>query len=129
MIKTVLVVEDELNLANMYKIAFELENFEVEVAIDGVSAIAKMLQFAPDLVLLDIMMPNVNGFEFLQAIRKNSALQPKILINSNLDQLDDKETALSLGADSYLCKSNYTAREVVDIVKNYNKSKKWVLEL
>ena len=125
MIKTVLVVEDESPLANMYKIAFELKNIEVDIASDGASAIAKVLRFKPDLVLLDIMMPKVNGFEFLQAIRKNSSLQPQIVVNSNLEQKDDEQTATDLGANFYLRKSKYTAREIVSKVENYNETGKW----
>jgi len=112
--KKVLIIEDEEALSNMYRIAFELDGFEVAIAENGLDALVKMTKFAPSLILLDIMMPKFNGFEFLLKLKElNKKKSFKIIVNSNLEQRNAERKATALGADFYLRKSCYTAVEIV----------------
>lgn len=116
--KKILVVEDDEDLNLMYKIAFKKRGFQVETALNGIEGITAAVTFQPDLILLDIMMPQMNGYEVIEAMRKNSSMDTIIVINSNLEQEKDLEKALSIGANYYLRKSQYTAFQVVDMVAN-----------
>lgn len=124
MSKKVLLVEDNIDLCDIYKLAFEDKDYEVALANNGMSAISLMETFKPDVVLLDIMMPYVSGYDFLKQVRSqdkdNAAL---IVVNSNLVQEEDVKKAKDLGADEYLKKSEYTPREVVNKVDDFLKAK------
>jgi DNA-binding response OmpR family regulator len=111
--KKVLIIEDNLDLQDIYRINFEAEDFLVEVSDDGMDGIIKMLDKSPDIIILDIMMPKVNGFELLQTIKNQSSLHIPTIVCSNLNSKDDEEKAFELGADLYLRKSDYEWDEIV----------------
>lgn len=115
----ILIIEDNQDLNDMFKIAFEAEGFDVEIALEGLTGVTKAVEFKPDVILLDIMMPQMDGFETLEAIRKNTSLDTVIIINSNLE--DDKKVlqAKQMGALDYLKKAEYTPMETVDKVKGF----------
>ena len=113
--KKILIVEDNLDLSDMYKIAFESKGFEIAVCSNGINAVSQVDTFQPDVVLLDIMMPFVSGLDFLKTIRSKGN-SVKIIVNSNLGQDSDIEKATELGADKYLKKADHTPFEVVEIV-------------
>lgn len=115
--KKILIVEDNEDLVNMFKIAFEEKGYTVEFSLNGIDGIAKAAEFKPDVVLLDIMMPQMNGFDFLKALKNNTSLKTKVVVNSNLEQEKDAEKAKELGADLYLKKSEYTPFQVVEEVE------------
>ncbi len=111
--KKILIVDDNEDLNEMFEIAFEGAGFEVKSAFEGLSAIDIAVKFKPDIILLDIMMPQMNGYEFLVAIRKNTSLRTLIVINSNLEQDADLIKAKELKAVEYLKKSEYSPSECV----------------
>jgi DNA-binding response OmpR family regulator len=113
----VLIVEDNEDLNDMFKTAFEAKGHEVEVSLNGMDGITKAAKFKPDVILLDIMMPQMNGYEVLSALKNNSSLSAKVVINSNLEQEKDAAKAMSMGADLYLKKSEYTPFEAVEKVE------------
>ena len=115
MSKKILIVEDNTDLSDMYKIAFENKGFEVVVCSNGMNAVSQVDTFQPDIVLLDIMMPFVSGLDFLKTIRSKGN-SVKIIVNSNLGQDSDIEKGIELGADKYLKKADHTPFEVVDII-------------
>ena len=114
--KRVLLVEDEPFLSGMYQTKLGLEGFEVVAAVDGEDALVKIKDGKYDIVLLDIMMPKLNGFEVLKYIRKDSSAgvsKVPVIMLSNLGQKSDIEQGLLLGANDYVVKANLTPAEVV----------------
>ena len=114
----ILLVEDDSFLLGMYAAKFELENFKVIMAKDGEKAIRLAIKEAPDIILLDIILPKINGFEVLRQLKTNSetARIPVILL-SNLSQKDEIEQGLKMGAKDYLIKAHFMPSEVVDKIK------------
>lgn len=98
----VLIVEDEGNIAELLKIYLEKEGFEVKVASDGGEGVTQFQQFQPDLVLLDIMLPVINGWTVLGKIREQSKT-PVIMLTAK-GETDDKISGLEMGADDYMVK-------------------------
>ncbi|MGB5820634.1 MAG: response regulator [Saonia sp.] len=103
--KKILIVDDEPNIVMTLEYAFKKQNFEVYIARDGGEAL-QILEFnVPDVVLLDIMMPNVDGFQTLDFIKKNNRLQhTKVVFLTAKNKASDIEKGLKLGADKYLTK-------------------------
>ena len=116
MAKKILLVEDDPLLIDIYTTKLKEEGFEVLVATDGRMAQNLFLKEKPDLILLDIVLPNTSGWEVLKKINKESP-QTKIVILSNLGQKEEIEKGLNLGADKYLIKTNYTPSEVIEEIK------------
>lgn len=104
--KRILVIEDEEHIAEGIKLNLELQGYDVNVASDGVSGLAKWKAYAPDLIVLDIMLPGIDGLTILQNIRLEDERIP-ILILSAKSNLDDKVKGLSYGVDDYLSKPFY----------------------
>jgi DNA-binding response OmpR family regulator len=110
----VLLVEDDLTLASLYQMRMENEGFEVRQCNDGEQALQAAKEFRPDLILLDIMMPKLNGFDTLDILRHTAGLESiKVVILSALGQPDDIERAKKLGADDYLVKSQVVIGDVM----------------
>lgn len=116
----ILIVEDDSLILRLYEKAFSFEKYEVATAADGAEALTKVKSFKPDLILLDIMMPKVNGLEVLKKLKADSATKKiPVVILTNLSDKKDAEKALSLGAKKYIVKADYKPKEVVDIVKGF----------
>lgn len=111
--KGVLIIEDNVDLQEIYRINFEAEGFWVKIAGDWMNGMVKILEENPDIIILDIMMPQINGFELLQTIRDQSSLCIPIIVCSNLNSPEDEKRALELGAHLYLRKSDYEWDEIV----------------
>lgn len=118
----ILVVEDDAFLAGMYLTKFGIEGFDVELASDGKEALKKAGDWEPDLILLDIVLPVMDGFGVLEKLRtdKDTKAIPVILL-TNLGQKSDVERGLSLGASDYLIKAHFMPSEVIEKVKRYLK--------
>jgi DNA-binding response OmpR family regulator len=114
----VLLVEDDSFLLSMYTTKFELEGFEVLTADDGEKGVKLARDSGPNIILLDILMPNMNGFEVLEKLKadKNTSGIPVILL-TNLNQKDEIEKGLRLGADDYLIKAHFMPSEVVEKIR------------
>lgn len=116
--KKVLVVEDDQFLANAYRIKLSKSNFEVKIVSDGVEALKTMEEFIPDVVLLDLIMPNMDGFETLEKMKANDKLKSiPVIISSNLGQKEDVDKAMALGAKDFIIKSNVSIEDIVDKVR------------
>jgi two-component system alkaline phosphatase synthesis response regulator PhoP len=100
--KTILVADDKANIRNLVRDYLEAENFRVVIAANGREALYAARQEKPDLILLDIMMPEMSGYDFLKTYRKESET-PIILLTAKLDETD-KVLGLELGADDYVTK-------------------------
>lgn len=116
----VLIVEDDLALAQVYKSRLELEGFMVQHAPDGEKALTTAVEFKPDLILLDVMMPKINGFDALDILRNTPQLKDvHVIVLTALSQQKDMERAKDLGADEYLVKSQVVIGDVVARVKHH----------
>ncbi|PIR78042.1 MAG: response regulator [Candidatus Magasanikbacteria bacterium CG10_big_fil_rev_8_21_14_0_10_36_16] len=115
----VLLIEDDTFLGNIYKTKFEMEKFKVIVATDGLEGLEMAKKKKPDIILLDILMPKMDGFEVLENLKKDKSLVsiPVVLL-TNLGQKDDVDKGLGLGAVDYLIKAHYKPSETVDKVKS-----------
>jgi CheY-like chemotaxis protein len=113
----ILLVEDDTILVEMYQAKFELEGHEVHVATNGEECLQILKEFTPDLILLDILMPKLNGFHVLKEIKKQPDLrQIPVILLTNLGQAEvdmNQELAKALGVNDYLIKSHHTPDEVV----------------
>jgi len=115
---TILLIEDDEVLSDVYQTKFELEDYEVVVAKDGVEGQDKVASSKPDMILLDLVMPKMNGFEFLEFLRGSRKTRDvPVLVLSNLGQDFEIERAEELGAVDFLVKAKVTPREVVEKVK------------
>lgn len=120
----ILLVEDDQFLLKMYKKKFEVSGFVVEIARDGLEGLAKMKSFAPDLVLMDVMMPKLSGIEAITKAKADPALKNiPIVMLSNLSSTADAEEAVKKGALDFLVKSNLTPNQVVNKAKQVLKIK------
>lgn len=116
--KVILLVEDDDNLANVYQTRLQAEGFKTTRVNNGGDALQSALQTKPDLILLDVMMPKVSGFDVLDILRNTpETAKTKIIMLTALSQDSDKERAQSLGADDYLVKSQVVIADVVDKIK------------
>jgi len=117
--KKVLVVEDDFFIRELYQRALTLHGMEVVTASDGMEAIVKFDQELPDLVLLDVMLPEVSGMEVLKYIKTRIDVSKNIpvVMVSNLDTSDSIEQAMSLGAYGYRVKSEHTPVHIAQEVQ------------
>jgi DNA-binding response OmpR family regulator len=116
--KNILLVEDDPFLVDIYTTKFKEAGFPIEVAIDGSQALKKIEEKKPDLILLDIVLPRLDGWEILKGLRDDKKLSDlKVVILSNLGQKSEIDKAFALGATQYLIKAHYTPSEVVEEVK------------
>jgi len=113
----ILIVEDEEFLSDMYKIRFEQEGYEILVARDGLAGFELAKKEKPDLVLLDLVLPRLDGFKVLAKIRKEPDINKiKVFILSNLGQTDEVDKGLAGGADGYFVKANLTPTQLTEKV-------------
>lgn len=118
----IMLVEDDSNLREIYEARLLAEGYEIVSANDGEEALALAVKEHPDLIISDIMMPKISGFDMLDILRSTTETKDtKVIMMTALSQIEDKERANKLGADRYLVKSQVTledvakaAREVID---------------
>jgi len=120
MSKKILVVEDERPIAQALELKLKSEGFEPDMAYDGEEALEKMKKGEYALVILDLVLPKLDGFAVLEAAKKENITTP-IIVASNLSQPEDEEKAKSLGAKDFLIKSNTTIAAIVEKVKSHTK--------
>jgi DNA-binding response OmpR family regulator len=114
----ILIVEDDPFLSEMYSTKLMQEKFDVELATDGKEAVKKAREVKPDLILLDIVLPKMDGFEVLQEIKRDPQLRNiQVIALTNLGQKEEVEKGLKLGADDYIVKAHFTPTEVINKVR------------
>jgi len=118
MAKTILIVEDDKFLRELIVRKLIQEDFSTSEAIDGEDGIKKIKEEKPDLVLLDLILPGIDGFEVLLKMKEDISLaQIPVIILSNLGQKDDVERGFKLGAVDYLIKAHFTPGEIIEKIK------------
>lgn len=116
--KKILLVEDDDALANVYMMRLRAEGFDVRRVANGEDALAAAKEHKPDLVLLDVMMPKVSGFDVLDILRNTpETANLKIIMLTALSQESDRQRAQGLGVDDYLVKSQVVISDVIDRIK------------
>lgn len=116
--KKILLVEDDTALAAVYKSRLELEGFDIREVNNGEEALSAAIEFKPDLILLDAMMPKISGFDVLDILRNTpETTNIRVVMLTALSQPKDKERAESLGVDDYLVKSQVVIGDVVERIK------------
>lgn len=114
----ILVVEDDKFLRELISQKLLREGYDTKEAVDGKDAFEKICQEKPDIVLLDLIMPDMNGFEVLEKIKDKPELEKmSVIILSNLGQRDDIEKGLALGAVDFLVKAHFTPGEIIEKIK------------
>ncbi len=117
--KKILVIEDDKFLRELISQKLLKEGYEISEAIDGEEGLKKVKEEKPDLVLLDLILPGIDGFEVLSEMKDDPILaQIPVIILSNLGQKEDVEKGLRLGAVDYLIKAHFTPGEIVEKINN-----------
>lgn len=118
--KKILIIEDDSFIAKAYQIKLERLGYEVWLASDGKEGLEILEQRLPDLILLDLVMPKMDGFAFLEKIKADPKLkQIPVIVSSNLGQSEDMTRAKSLGANDYIVKTNMSLAELVKKVERF----------
>lgn len=116
----ILLVEDDDALASVYETRLQAEGFDLKRVANGEEALAAALAYKPDLVLLDVMMPKVSGFDVLDILRNTpETADVKVIMLTALSQDSDRERAESMGVNDYLVKSQVVISDVVDKIRQH----------
>ena len=116
----ILLVEDDIGLASVYKARLEAEGFQVEHCSDGEAALSTAIKFRPDLIILDVMMPKISGFDVLDILHNTpETMNIKVVLLTALSQPKDIEKAKQLGADDYMVKSQVVIADVIERIKHH----------
>jgi len=118
MAKKILVIEDDKFLRDLISQKLIKEGYDIAEAVDGEKGVESAKEEKPDLVLLDLILPGIDGFEVLSRIKSDpSSAQIPVIILSNLGQKDDIERGLKMGAADYLIKAHFTPGEIIDKIR------------
>lgn len=116
--RTILLVEDDSFLIEVYSTKLKEVGYLVQIAQDGEEALRKIRETDFDLILLDIVLPTINGWEILRDIKRDPRLKElRVVVLSNLGEKEEIEKGLKAGAERYLVKAHYTPTEVVKEIK------------
>lgn len=122
MAKKILLIEDDPFISDIYITNLRNSGFEVSLASDGESGMAHVKKGGIDLILLDLLLPKIDGFEILKKMREESSLKNiPVIILTNLGEKENIEKGLKLGAVDYLIKVNFSPREVIEKIKEHLK--------
>lgn len=114
------IIEDDAAISQMYRIKFETEGYEVETAENGKLGLALIEEMKPDMVLLDLMMPEMNGDEMLQKLRATDwGKDIKVIILTNMGETEAPATIKELNVRAFILKANMTPRQVAELVKEH----------
>lgn len=116
--KSILLVDDDLTLREMYMERLKAEGFTVEMAKDGEEALAKAADLKPNIILLDIMMPKINGLDVLKKLKDNEETKSiPVIVLTALIQDHEKMESITRGADDYIVKSETMPGDVIEKIK------------
>ena len=117
--KKVLIIEDNLDIQEVFRYAFEDAGYEVKTSDNGLLGITEIVDYRPTVVVLDIMMPEMSGYDFLSALKNNTSIKVPVVVVSNLAQDQDKKRSLEAGADLFLVKSDFDGPELVARIEEF----------
>jgi len=120
----VLIVDDDTFLSGIYATKLDLEGFEVETAHDGEEGLKVAARMLPDIILLDVLMPKLDGFETLKRLKADAALKDTpVIMLTNLGQKEDVEKGIQEGAADYLIKAHFVPSEAVEKIRGVLKGR------
>jgi DNA-binding response OmpR family regulator len=111
--KKIMIVEDDKGIQDIYMLNFQAAGYDVLLEGDGLSGISRVVEQQPDIILLDVMMPSMDGFAFLKAMKENTSINIPVVVCSNLSDKETHDKALAAGAVAVLLKVNYSGKELV----------------
>lgn len=118
MAKKILIIEDDKFLRELIAQKLLKDNYDIAEAVDGEAGMKSVKEEKPDLILLDLILPGIDGFEVLARVKADPMLsQIPVIILSNLGQKDDIERGLKMGAVDYLIKAHFTPAEIISKIK------------
>jgi DNA-binding response OmpR family regulator len=120
-LRKILIVEDSIELRDIYKLFFTQKGFEVETALDGDAGLVKAKEFQPDLVFIDIMMPKRDGYDVLKQLRHNSeygCTKAKLVILTNLGDASKVSPEVSHDMDGYVIKAEVDLPDLLEVIKS-----------
>jgi two-component system, OmpR family, response regulator VicR len=115
--KRILIIEDDRALQGALNEMLAQENYETIIALDGEDGLQKAVVEKPDLILLDIILPKKNGYEVLSELKNGPQKDTPVLIMTNLEEIDDIQKALDLGAKTFMIKSDYSLKDIIQKIK------------
>ncbi|MDP2864349.1 MAG: response regulator [bacterium] len=116
--KTILFIEDESALQKTFGEIIAQEGYQMISALDGETGLSVAKEKKPDLILLDLILPKIHGFDVLKKLKEeNETRDIPVIVLTNLETLEDVEKALELGATTYLVKANYSLEEILEKIK------------
>ncbi len=116
----ILLIEDDSFLSGMYDTKMKLEGFDVVLAEDGAKGLELAVSQGPDIILLDIILPKMDGFTALKHLKDNPETKKiPVILMTNLGQKEDVERGIALGAQDYLVKAHFMPSEVVEKIRQY----------
>ncbi len=117
--KKILIIEDDKFLRQLIVRKLTEEGYDISEAVDGEEGVKKVKEIMPDLILLDLILPGIDGFEVLSRIKSDEPTKKiPVIILSNLGQKEDVERGLNLGAVDYLIKAHFTPGEIVEKIRS-----------
>lgn len=114
--KKIMIIDDDKDLQEIYKLNFEIAGYEVMQELDGLDGISSVVDKKPDIILLDIMMPNMDGFAFLKAMNDNTSINIPVVVCSNLSDKETYTKAITSGAAGVILKVDYSGKQLVEKV-------------
>lgn len=111
-----MIIDDDKDLQEVYKLNFEMAGYEVMQEFDGLEGISHIVDTKPDLILLDITMPNMDGFDFLRAMKENTSIDIPVIVCSNLSDKETYSKAVAAGALGVIVKVDYSGKQLVEKV-------------
>jgi DNA-binding response OmpR family regulator len=114
------IIEDDAAISQMYRIKFEAEGYDVETAENGILGLSLIKEMSPDIVLLDLMMPEMNGDEMLTKLRTTDwGKNTKVIILTNMGESEAPAAIKELNVEAFILKANMTPRQVAELVKEH----------
>jgi len=114
---SILIIEDEIILQDVYKLVLSTQGFQVHAANNGAEGLVMLKEHKPDLILLDIFMPVMDGKEFLKTVNLKDYLKLKIIVYTNLSDSNVEEEMLAMGAHKFVLKSTMNPRDLIGMVR------------
>lgn len=112
------IIEDDVAIVQMYRLKFEADGYEVKTAGDGIAGLKLIEELKPDIVLLDLMMPQMNGLDVLAQLRKEAKTKDlKVVVLTNMGDAETASKVFAMKATDYIVKAEMTPREVSDKIK------------
>lgn len=115
--KKIMIIEDNKDIQEIYKHSFEKAGYEVIIEDNGLDGINSVVEKMPDIILLDLMMPKMDGFEFLKLMKKNTLLNIPVVVCSNISDYDINSRVIEAGAAAVILKVDYSGKQLVEKVE------------